>query len=36
MVVLSVLLHVVMEVRHHRGRVSVVRAFVHGLGFNLN
>lgn len=35
-VVLSVLLHVVDVVRHHRRRVSVVRALVHGLRFNLN
>lgn len=36
MVVLSVLLHVVMDMIHHRRRVSVVRAFVHCLCFNLN
>lgn len=36
MVVLSVLLHMVMNVRHHRRRMSVVRALVHCLRFNLN
>lgn len=36
MVVLSVLLHMVMDVRHHRRRVSVVWALVHCLSFNLN
>lgn len=36
MVVLSVLLHMVMNVWHHRRRLSVVWALVHGLRLNLN
>lgn len=36
MVVLSVLLHMVMQVWHHGWRMSVIRAFIHCFSFNLN